>query len=272
MRWFRSSVVALAASLLLAACASAPAPAPTVPPMSPTPATTQASSSATGSTSPTAAPTTTPSVIPTPTAGTSAATATPTTATTATAASTVPAAGDVITFRLVPSASEARYRAREQLVSRPLPNDAIGRTTAITGVLTLTTAGAIVPEHSRLTVDLRTLKSDEGRRDRYIQQNTLETQRFPLAEFVPTQAIGITWPPPTSGEATFRLVGDLTVHGVTRPVTWDVTAQFAGERVTGMATTTVKMTDFGMTPPRAGPVLSIEDSLRLEVDFQAIRS
>jgi polyisoprenoid-binding protein YceI len=65
--------------------------------------------------------------------------------------------------------------------------------------------------------------------------------------------------------------GDLTVHGVTRPVTWQVSAQFDEGSVSGDATTDVKMSDFGMTPPHVGPVLSLEDGLTLELVFAAAR-
>jgi polyisoprenoid-binding protein YceI len=106
-------------------------------------------------------------------------------------------------------------------------------------------------------------------RDRYIQRSTLQTQQYPSAEFVVTAAPGLPIPLPTSGSATFELVGDLTVHGVTRSATWQTTATFAEREVTGTASTTVLITDFGMEPPRAGPVLSIEDAVRLELDVRA---
>jgi polyisoprenoid-binding protein YceI len=80
---------------------------------------------------------------------------------------------------------------------------------------------------------------------------------------------GRATPLPTSGQATFQLSGALTVRGVTRPVTWQVDATFANSGLTGNATTSVQLTDFGMTPPRAGPVLSIEDQLNLQLDFTA---
>jgi polyisoprenoid-binding protein YceI len=78
-------------------------------------------------------------------------------------------------------------------------------------------------------------------------------------------------PLPTSGQVAFQLDGDLTVHGVTKPVSWQVTAQFDGSNVSGSATTNVNISDFGMTPPRAGPVLSIQDGLTLELAFNAAR-
>jgi hypothetical protein len=51
-----------------------------------------------------------------------------------------------------------------------------------------------------------------------------------------------------------------------------VDAQFDGGAVTGTATTSVTISDFGMTPPRAGPVISIEDGLTLGLAFNAARN
>jgi polyisoprenoid-binding protein YceI len=169
------------------------------------------------------------------------------------------------------SASKASYRAREQLVGRTLPSEAVGTSTSVNGSLVLAPDGSIVADQSKITVDLSKLQSDESRRDNFIKGSTLQTSRFPMATFVPREAQGLPGPLPTSGQATFQLVGDLTVHGVTRPVTWQVTAQFGDASISGAATTTVNISDFGMSPPKAGPVLSIEDGLTLELAFTAAR-
>jgi len=58
---------------------------------------------------------------------------------------------------------------------------------------------------------------------------------------------------------------------VTRPVTWDVTARLNGQDLTGTATTSFKFEDFGMSVPRAFVVLSVDDNIRLELDFHFVR-
>jgi polyisoprenoid-binding protein YceI len=141
----------------------------------------------------------------------------------------------------------------------------------VSGVLLLRRDGSVVADQSQITVDLTTLKSDESRRDNWVKSNTIQTSRFPMATFTPRETQGLASPLPTSGDAAFQLLGDLTVHGVTQPVTWQITATFGDTSVQGNATTNVKITDFGMTPPRVGPVLSIEDGLTLELDFTAAR-
>ena len=169
---------------------------------------------------------------------------------------------------LVTGGSEARYRAQEVLSGRGA-NEAVGTTSDVSGLIHLDPDGTILADQSRITVDMRTLQSDSTMRDNYIKRSTLQVADYPTADFVVTAAPGLPMPLPTSGSATFELIGDLTVHGVTRPTTWQATATFAEREVTGTATTTVLMTDFGMTPPRVGSVVSIEDSVRLELDVRA---
>ncbi len=174
-------------------------------------------------------------------------------------------------FTVAPEGNEARYRVQELLAQRDLPNEAVGATNNVSGSIVVDQNGAVVPEQSRVVVDMTSLESDSARRDNYVRGNTLETQRYPTAEFVVREAPGLPNPLPTSGEARFQAVGDLTVHGVTRPVTWDTTARFDEEGATVNAATRVAIPDFGMTPPQVGPVLSIEDDAGLELDLRLKR-
>lgn len=172
---------------------------------------------------------------------------------------------------LAPDGNEARYRVKEQLAGLDLPSDAVGATSDITGALVLTADGAIVRDESKFVVDLRTLRSDSNMRDGFIQRSTLQTNSFPTAEFVPTEASGLPSPLPTSGEVTFQLIGDLTVHGVTNPSTWEVKAQVVdGRELVGNAVTRFTFADYGMEPPHVARVLSIEDTIQLEYDFHLV--
>jgi polyisoprenoid-binding protein YceI len=182
------------------------------------------------------------------------------------------ASGSLAGRRLIvaPSGNQARYHVREQLASVSFPTDAVGTTSAVQGVLLLGTGGAIIPDSSRFVVDLTGLRSDRERRDRFIQRNTLETAQYPTAEFVPTAAPGLPTPIPVSGRAQFQLAGNLTIHGVTRPATWQVTARFEGGDITGTASTRFTFADYGMAAPRVMIVLSVADSIGLEYDFRLI--
>jgi polyisoprenoid-binding protein YceI len=185
-----------------------------------------------------------------------------------------PLIGNALTVRaeltrvdLFAGGGEARYRSFEVLAGRGV-NEAVGKTNEVAGSLLFDPSGSVLPDQSKVTVDLRNLQTDNAMRDRYVQRSTLQTAQFPTADFVLTAAPGLPLPLPTRGTAAFELVGDLTLHGVTRPTTWQATATFDENELTGNATTTVLLTEFGMEPPQAGPVLSIEDGIRLELDVK----
>lgn len=176
-----------------------------------------------------------------------------------------------IKLALAPEGNQARFVVREQLARVELPSDAIGSTKAITGQIVLDGKGGADSVASRITVDLTTLTSDRANRDRWIKRNTLVTDSFPQTTLVVTGFQGLPATLPTSGTFTFMLLGSMTVHGVTAPTTWEVTATANGDDWTGTATTHVKFGTFNMVQPRVMMVLSIVDDLKLEYGFHFVR-
>jgi polyisoprenoid-binding protein YceI len=176
-----------------------------------------------------------------------------------------------VRLQVAASGNEARYRVREQLAGFDLPNDAVGRSSAVTGGLVLDSVGRVVPADSRITVDVSGITSDRDRRDGYVRRRILQTDSFPDVILRPTALSGLPWPLPSSGSRAFTLTGDLTVKGVTRPTTWQVTAAFQGDTVTGLAATAFTFADFGLAQPRVPVVLSVGDTIRLEYDFKLVR-
>jgi len=148
--------------------------------------------------------------------------------------------------------------------------EAIGATKAVIGNLYLGAQGEPRP-CSRFDVDLRTLVSDSSRRDNYLYTNTPETQTYPVATFVLTAVEGLSGPL-TNTETAFRLIGDLTFHGVTKQVAWDITATLVGDKILGNAVTVFEMPEFGITPPKVGPVVSLDETVKLEIDLVFTRT
>ncbi len=184
---------------------------------------------------------------------------------TATPEPTGPRAGE--TAITLVQGSEARYLIREQLARLSFPNDAIGKTSRVTGEIIFDAEGVIQQDRSNLTVNLASLASDSGNRDRFVRNNTLQTSRFPDAVFVPKVAAGLPWPVPTSGEVEFRLIGDMTIRDVTAPLTWDGVGTFTAEGATGRVKTAFKFELFDMDVPSLRILLSVENNIRLELDF-----
>ncbi|HTS88314.1 MAG TPA: YceI family protein [Gemmatimonadales bacterium] len=172
---------------------------------------------------------------------------------------------------VTPHDNTARYRVREQLARLNFPSDAIGSTSGVSGSITLADDGSVVPAESKITVDISALKSDRDRRDMYVSRRTLETDRFPAVELVPTALHGLPWPLPGSGQFEFQLDGNLTVHGTTHATSWKVVAEATDSGFTGTATTGFTFADFGLDKPQVMIVLSVDDSIHLEYVFHLRR-
>lgn len=184
------------------------------------------------------------------------------------AAPAATAASARLHFVVAPTGNEARYRVREQLVGRDLPNDVIGATKDVTGRLVVEPNGRVIQDASKIVVQVATLKSDQSRRDNFLRRRTLESEKYPTVELVPATFAGISSPIPPGTSRTFSLTGNLTIHGVTRPTTWQVTARAEGADVVGTATTAFTFKDFSLDQPKVPIVLSVADTVRLEYDFR----
>ena len=163
--------------------------------------------------------------------------------------------------------SMARYLVNEQLARMNSPIDAIGETDQVEGAIVFTADGSVDSAKSKIIVDMASLKSDSDRRDGYVRSNTLETNKYPTAELVVKSTPGLPWPLPTSGEVSFQIVGDMTIHGVTSELTWEAMAQANGGSVTGTAKTNFTFDTFDMDIPKVFVVVSVQDNIRLEIDF-----
>ncbi len=169
-------------------------------------------------------------------------------------------------LRVAPQGNEARYRVREQLLNIDFPSDAIGKTSKIEGEIGVDSKGKIL-DGSRFTIDLASLTSDKEMRDNFLRRRTLQTDQFATATFVPTEIRNLKLPLPKSGDVKFQMLGNLTVRGVTKPVTWDVAAKIDNGGLAGEAKTSFKFADFELEKPKVRSVLTVEDDIGLEYTF-----
>jgi polyisoprenoid-binding protein YceI len=179
------------------------------------------------------------------------------------------AAGGTRTFSIVPEQSEASYEVQEQFLSRDLPNQAIGKTNAVTGEFQFSLDGKPSGKVTNITVDLSKLTSDESRRDNRIRTQWLESNKFPNAVFTSTEAQGLPEAYTEGQDVNFKLTGDMTIRDVTKPVTFDVTGKLVGDTITGSATTQIMMKDFGIDPPSVAGMLTVKDGVTVKLNFTA---
>ena len=166
------------------------------------------------------------------------------------------------------SQSEAQVTVNEKLAFLPSNSDAVLTTKSMQGQIVLGPDGKPT-NASKIQVDLRTLKSDQTMRDNYIRTTTLQSDQFPLAEFVITGVDGWNGPLANGQQSTFKLLGTMTMHGVTKPVTFDTTATMNGGTLTGTAKTSFTFEDFGMTPSNKANIVTVNDLINLQMTIAA---
>lgn len=96
---------------------------------------------------------------------------------------------------------------------------AAGRTDKVTGTMVI--SGATVSSVD-LSVDMRSVTSDESRRDGQFRGRIMSVDQFPTARFVLTSPIEL---PATTGTVNVKATGKLTLRGTTKDVTVDLKAQ-----------------------------------------------
>jgi polyisoprenoid-binding protein YceI len=197
---------------------------------------------------------------------------TPRTATTPRDQAVVPSAeSTALRLVLASSGNAARYRVRERLVGHDFPNDAVGETRNLTGAISFDSNGKVIRDASKFTVDAGSFVSDQNRRDGFVRGRLLAADQYPTVLLVPTEVRGVNLPLPKSGTVPIEMVADLTVRGVTRPTIWKGTAEFKDGAVTGSAATAFTFDDIRMEQPRVPVLLSVADTIRLEINFNLVQ-
>jgi polyisoprenoid-binding protein YceI len=149
----------------------------------------------------------------------------------------------------------AGYRVEEELASIGT-NTAVGRTPNVSGSMTVEGDQVTAVD---VEVDLTTLQSDSGNRDGALRSRGLESDQFPTATFSLTEPIALPAGAGDGERVTAQATGDLTIHGVTQPVTLSVEAELSGGAAAVVGQAPVALADFDIDPPTGFSVLSIRN-------------
>ncbi len=183
-------------------------------------------------------------------------------------ATTTSAPASVITWKLDPAHSSAEFKVKHMMIS-----NVKGSFSGLSGTLTQNPSE---PSHSTVeaSIDLATLSTGDPQRDGH-----LKSADFFDAEKYPQMTFKSTLVEPKS-EDEYRVTGDLTLHGVTKPVTFAVEGPSApgkdpwgNTRIGLSATAKINRKDFGLTWNAAletGGVLVGED-IQITLDVQFIQ-
>jgi polyisoprenoid-binding protein YceI len=148
-----------------------------------------------------------------------------------------------------------------------------GRFGSVDGTLYIDENHPAMPE-LEVTIDTPSLDTGEAKRDEHLKSaDFFDVQNHPIITFNGQQIVG----DPT---ADFRLVGDLTIRGVTRRVTLDARFEgynrdpWGGERLGFSATAKLNRKDFDLkwnVALEAGGWL-VGDDVRITIDAQLVKA
>ncbi len=207
------------------------------------------------------------------------ATAAPATAAPATAApqpetTQAPAAaqptGDATLYRIVSEESEARYEIDEILRGEPFR--VVGRTDQVAGDIILDFANAAASQIGVIRINVRTLMTDEERRDRATRSRILQSAEdaYEFVDFTPTALEGLPDAVSVGDTATFTIVGDLKIREITAEARFAATVNVVAEdRLEGTAEATVLRSTYDLIIPNVPFVADVSDEVLLGIEFVA---
>lgn len=172
------------------------------------------------------------------------------------------------TFNFDPVHSSIAFSVRHLMISRVR-----GSFKSWTGTLLVDEAN---PQASKIEVqiDAASIDTKEAQRDDHLRSpDFLETAKFPQIVFRSTKI-------EKAGGQEYRVTGDLSIHGVTKPVVLEAEYlgrkkdPWGGERVGFEAKTSVERKDFGLTfnMPLEGGGFVVGDKVEISLDIEAVKT
>lgn len=160
------------------------------------------------------------------------------------------------------------YRIDEQFAAGAVNKTAVGRTPSVTGSISVAGSKATT---ATFEADMTVLKSDDGRRDSALRSRAIQSSTFPKSTFALTQPIDFGALPKIGAEIATKAVGTLTLHGVAKEISLDLTARWSGDRIDIVGKAPISLTDFGIEPPTVTGMLTVQDHGTLEVQLHLAR-
>ena len=176
-----------------------------------------------------------------------------------------PLVSQAATWQIDPNHSAAQFSVRHMMISTVR-----GQFQKMTGTAEFDPAN---PAKSGIdvTIDAASVDTRQEMRDKDLKSpNFFDVEKYPTLTFKSKRVVA-------AGPGKLKLIGDLTIHGTTKEVTFDVdgpTAPIKDQRGTqhvgASATTTISRKDFGMLYNKAletGGVL-VGDEVNLTIDVE----
>ncbi len=173
----------------------------------------------------------------------------------------------VTTWKIDPAHTQVEFAVKHMMITTVK-----GRFSDVTGEIQHNDAATFPNSKVTIEINVASIDTREPQRDQHLRSaDFFDVDKYPKITFRSTKIDGAV--------EGFKLTGDLTIHGVTRPLTLDVTYEgrgkdpWGGERIGFSGTGKIKRGDFGLTWNAAletGGFL-VGDDVKLSVDIEAVK-
>lgn len=175
----------------------------------------------------------------------------------------------VTTWNLDSAHSVAEFKVKHMMIS-----NVKGQFTKLKGSVTLN-EGDVTRSEVEASIDANSISTGEAQRDAHLKSaDFFDVEKYPTLSFKSTQIR-------RAGDGELKVSGDLTIHGVTRNVTFNVEGPTApgkdpwgNTRIGLSATTKISRKDFGLTWNAAletGGIL-VGDEVTITLDVQFVKA
>jgi polyisoprenoid-binding protein YceI len=169
-------------------------------------------------------------------------------------------------FSISQAESQARFKIFEELNGQP--TDVVGITDQLAGEANINLEDLSQTRLGIISVNARTLVTDQDRRNQAIRNRILQTDVFEYITFSPNELTGLDGRAVPGQEYAFQISGDLTIRGITQPVVFDtVVTVEADDRLRGFASAVILREDFNLIIPNVPFVANVGENVSLEIDF-----
>lgn len=175
-------------------------------------------------------------------------------------------------YRIAAEESYVSFTVGEILNGSPFT--VVGKTSDVAGDILLDTQDGAKTTVGKISVNARTIKTDNSRRDGAISRLILRSDNAAneFITFEPTSVAGLPEKIVPGKDMDVTMSGKLTISGVAKETVFTGTVQLTeADTLSGNAKTTVLYKDFGLTVPQVSFVAGVDEEVVLDIHFTAKR-
>ena len=196
---------------------------------------------------------------------------TPTTTVSPTAEPSAAGGTEAVIYRIDQTESSVRFEIDEILNGAPFR--VVGTTQEVAGEILIDFETPSRSQLGTVVINVRTLATDSGFRDRAIRGQILGSARDEneFAQFEPTAIEGLPDQVNLGEEIPLTVHGSFSLSGISNTLTFNTKVKVvSADRIAITGTATVLRSDYGLTIPNVPSVTDVADEILLAIDLVAI--